>query len=166
MATNSVTIRSEGMRNRRKKAPSCARAPEDVSSKALGMPRKKRFNGTVNRIPAAPRIQNEARQFNRSATKALKEPPTATPASWLVAKIAIARERVCGPWAAAIRLYPAGMNTDSDTPSSARHTNRKTRFGENPESTVNALQIPRLATINFGLENRSPRIPASGEHNP
>ena len=117
-------------------------------------------------MPAAPRIQNDARQFNRSAMNALKEPPTATPTNWLVPKIAMAFERDSGPCAAAIRLYPAGMKTDSETPSSARHTSRKAPFGENPESTVKELQMPRLAMINFGLENRSPRIPATGEHKP
>ena len=84
--------------------------------------------------PAAPRIKNDARQLDRSAIHALNEPPTDTPANWLVPKIAIARERVRGECAAAIRPYAAGMKNDSETPSSARHTSRTTPFGDIPES--------------------------------
>ena len=56
------------------------------------------------------------------------------------------------------------MNIDSDTPSSARHTSRKVPFGESPESTVNALQIPTLKVTSLDLEKRSPKIPEIGEH--
>jgi len=63
------------------------------------MRRKNRRSGMVNRTQAAPRIQNEARQFKCSPMKPVNEPPTATPINWLVPKIAIARERDCGPCA-------------------------------------------------------------------
>src|SRR5713226_1144807 len=127
---------------------------------------KKRHRGQANRMPTPPRIQNEARQCSRSATNPLSEPPTATPIIWRVAKTAIARERVSGPWAAAISAYAAGMNMDSETPSSPRHTKRKAPFGENPDRTVKVLQIARLPTTSLVFEKRSPRIPATGEHRP
>jgi hypothetical protein len=78
----------------------------------------------------------------------------------------IARDRVSGPCALAMRPKAAGINIDSETPSRARHASRNAPLGESPERAVKTLHVAMLAVTRTRLEIRSPRIPATGEHRP
>src|SRR5258708_30041210 len=128
-------IRTVGILNKTKKLVRFALGPLSILENSAGILRKKRDNGTANRIPIPPSSQNETRQSNFWAMNALVDPPIATPMSWLVPKSAIARERVRGPCAAAMSAYPAGMKNDSEIPRRALQPSRNGPFGDRPDST-------------------------------
>src|SRR5881628_3519595 len=92
------------------------------------------------------------------------QPPINTPANCAVSKTAMARERVPGPWAPAVRATAGGIKSDSVMPIKARHARSETAEFDNPVRVVTPLQRTRLKTTRNLLENRSPICPAIGEH--
>ena len=95
-------IRNDGIRNSPAKLESVAPPAAVTPWKCGGTADKNRHRGIANTNPIPPKIQNDARQCTRSAMNPLNDPPIATPAIWLLAKIATARDRVEGPCALAI----------------------------------------------------------------
>ncbi len=67
----------------------------------------------------------------------------------------MARERCCGGWALAVRAIAPGMKRDSEMPIAVRSARSMSGPVANPVEMVTALQIARLATASFRLDQRS-----------